>query len=298
MEAVFGGIEGGGTKFVCVLGTGPEQIVDELRLPTTTPEETLGRVIDFFQQPRPNLRLMALGLASFGPIDPDPTSHTYGHILDTPKAHWPNIDAVGILRAALGVPIGFDTDVNGAALGEARWGAGQHADPLVYVTVGTGIGGGALVGGHPIHGLQHPEMGHLLVPNFGGDTFAGICPFHGRCLEGVACGPAIAARIGRPADQLAEDDPVWDLEAQYLAYGLLSITEVLSPQRIIVGGGVASQGHLFPAIRRHLRRLNNGYISRAALAGGIDEYVVPPGLGGRSGVMGGLELARRALQTP
>ena len=297
MQEVFGGVEGGGTKFVCVLGTGPGHVVDELRFATTTPEETLGRVVAFFRRPRPDVLLAAVGVASFGPIDLDPTSPTYGHITTTPKPDWPGTDVVGMLRAALGVPIGWDTDVNGAALGERRWGAGGGADPLVYITVGTGIGGGALVHGRPLHGLVHPEMGHLLVPTFDGDTFPGICPFHGRCLEGVASGSALHARTGRPAENLAADDPVWELEARYLAFGLLCIAEILSPQRIVVGGGVASQSHLFDRMRRHLVGLNNGYIAHPALGDGVRDYVVPAGLGGEAGVMGALELARMAYES-
>ena len=294
MGTVFGGVEGGGTKFVCLLGTGPDHIVDEIRFPTTTPEETLGRIVAFFQQPRDGVQLAAVGVGSFGPIDLDPGSPTYGHITTTPKPDWAGTDVVGILRTALGVPIGWDTDVNGAALGERRWGAGRDADPLAYLTVGTGIGGGALVHGQPLHGLLHPEMGHLLVPTFGADTFPGICPFHGRCLEGVASGTALRARTGRPAQELAPDDPVWDLEAQYLAFGLLCITEILSPQRIVVGGGVASQPHLFEPMHRYLVHLNNGYIANSALNVDVSTYVVPPGLGGRAGVLGALELARMA----
>ena len=294
MEVLFGGIEGGGTKFVCVLGTGPDHVVDELRFATTTPDETLGRVVAFFRRRRRSVRLAAAGVACFGPIDLDPVSPTYGHVTTTPKPYWAGADVVGVLRAALGVPIGWDTDVNGAALGERRWGAGGGADPLVYVTVGTGIGGGAVVHGRPLHGLVHPEMGHLLVPAFDDDTFPGICPFHGRCLEGVASGPALRARTGLPAQDLPADDPVWELEARYLAFGLLCITEILSPQRIVVGGGVASQSHLFDRVRRHLVGLNNGYISRPALGDEVSAYVVPAGLGDEAGVMGALELARIA----
>lgn len=295
MKTVFGGVEGGGTKFVCLLGTGPDDIVDETRFPTTTPTETLGRVVAFFQRPRPDVTLAAVGVASFGPIDLDRASPTYGYITTTPKQHWANVDVVGTLGTALGVPIGWDTDVNGAALGERRWGAGGEADPLVYLTVGTGIGGGAVANGHALHGLLHPEMGHLLVPAFDGDTFPGVCPFHGRCLEGVACGPALQERTGRPAQDLAPDDGVWDLEARYLAFGVLCISEVLSPRRVIIGGGVGTRPHLLPLVRRHLVRLNNGYIARPALGDAVDSYVVTPGLGDRAGVMGALELARMAL---
>lgn len=295
--AVFGGVEGGGTKFNLLLGTGPDDVLDEERFPTTTPEETLGRVIDFFTRTRAGVRLVAVGVAAFGPIDPDPASPTYGYITTTPKAHWANTDVVGYLRQKLGVPIGWDTDVNGAALGELRWGAGQAASPLIYVTIGTGIGGGALVDGRPVHGLMHPEMGHLLLPAFDGDAFPGVCPYHGRCLEGLASGPALQARMGRRAEEVSPDDPVWELTARYLACGFLSMSEILSPQRIIVGGGVASVPGLLERVRRHLLHLNNGYIARLSSADVVQGYIVPPGLGGRAGVMGGLELARMALES-
>jgi len=294
---VFGGVEGGGTKFVLLIGTGPDDIVDETQFPTTTPEETLGRVVEFFAHPREEVRLSAIGVSSFGPIDPDPLSPTYGYITTTPKPGWAHTDVAGLLREKLGVPVGWDTDTNGAALGERRWGAGRDADPLYYITVGTGIGGGGLVNGRLLHGLMHPEMGHLLLPAFDGDTFAGVCPYHGRCLEGVASGPALRARLGRPAQEVGPDDPVWELEAHYLAAGLLSIVEILSPQRIIVGGGVAGAPGLLDRVRRQLVRLNNGYIARPELADGVADYIVPPGLGGRSGVMGALELARLAYET-
>ena len=292
MRHVFGGVEGGGTKFVLLIGTGPDDIVDEAQFPTTTPVETLGRVVEFFARPREGVRLAAIGVSSFGPIDPDPLSPTYGYITTTPKPGWAHTDVVGLLGETLGVPVGWDTDTNGAALGEHRWGAGRDADPLYYITVGTGIGGGGLVNGRLLHGLMHPEMGHLLLPAFDGDTFAGVCPYHGRCLEGIASGPALRARLGRPAQEVGPDDPVWELEAQYLAAGLLSIVEILAPQRIIVGGGVASAPGLLDRVRRQLVRLNNGYIARPELMDGMADYIVPPGLGGRSGVMGALELAR------
>jgi len=293
---VFGGVEGGGTKFVLLIGTGPDDIVDEAQFPTTTPLETLGHAVEFFARPREGVRLAAIGVSSFGPIDPDPLSPTYGYITTTPKPGWAHTDVVGLLRETLGVPVGWDTDTNGAALGEHRWGAGRSVDPLYYITVGTGIGGGGLVNGRLLHGLMHPEMGHLLLPAFDGDTFAGVCPYHGRCLEGIASGPALRARLGRPAQEVGPDDPVWELEAQYLAAGLLSIVETLSPQRIIVGGGVASAPGLLNRVRRQLVRLNNGYIARPELMDGMADYIVPPGLGSRSGVMGALELARLAYE--
>jgi len=296
-RTIFGGVEGGGTKFACVVGMGPDGIVDEIRFPTTTPDETLGRTIEFFRRPRPGMRLSAVGVGSFGPIDVDRTSPTYGHITTTPKPHWAHTDVLGVLRRALGVPIGWDTDVNSAALGEGRWGAGRGFDPLAYVTVGTGIGEGAIVDGRPLHGLVHPEMGHLLVPPFDGDTFPGVCPYHGRCLEGVASGPALQARMGRPGQEVSPDDPVWDLEGQYLAFGLLCIAQCLSPQRIVVGGGVAGMPHVLEPTRRHLLRLNNRYIARLSSADEVERYVVPPGLGEKSGILGALELARGAFES-
>lgn len=296
MRRLYGAVEGGGTKFQMLLGTGPKDIADEERIPTTTPDETLGRVIAFFRRPRPETTLVALGMASFGPIDLNPGSPTYGFITTTPKAGWRFTDVVGTLRSALGVPVGWETDVTGAALGEYRWGAGRDLQNLVYVTVGTGIGGGILVDGRPVHGLLHPEMGHLLMPPQDGDTFAGICPFHGRCLEGLASGPALHRRLGRPAEEVSPDDPVWELEASYLAAGIHQIVHVLSPQRIIVGGGVAGTPGLLERVRRHVVRLNHEYLVHPALGESIDSYIVPPGLRERAGAVGALELARRAAR--
>ena len=293
---LFGGIEGGGTKFNCMLGTGPDDIVAMETFPTTTPRETLDRVIRFLQQTPDDRPLVAVGVASFGPIDLDPSSPTFGYITTTPKAGWPNTNVVGALRESLGVPVGWDTDVNGAALAEHRWGAGQDDDPVVYITVGTGFGGGGYVNGAPIHGLIHPEMGHLLVPPIDGDDFPGVCPYHGRCIEGMASGPALEARAGRPAKTLAADDPIWELEAKYLAWAVAMIMDILSPKRIILGGGVMEQRQLFPRIHEHVVRLNNGYLHHPTILEHIDSYIVPPLLGSRCGMLGAIELARRASQ--
>jgi len=295
MEAMFGGIEGGGTKFACLLGRGPQEIVAEHTFPTTNPHDTLGEALRFFRDAAVGYRLEALGMASFGPIDLDPQSPTYGSVTTTPKVGWQHTDIVGLLRGQLGVPIGWDTDVNGAALAEQRWGAAQGANPVVYITVGTGIGGGACVNGAPVHGLIHPEMGHMLVARAAGDSFEGICPYHGDCLEGMASGPALEARTGRPARALAPDDALWDLEAYYLAWGVKTVMDVLSPQRVVLGGGVMEQRHLFPRIHRHVQRLHNGYLQHPAVTAQIDRYIVPPSLGSRAGVLGALELARLAL---
>jgi fructokinase len=290
---LYGAIEAGGTKFVCAVGTGPDDLKTVARFPATTPQETLGRCINFFRE-QPSID--ALGIGCFGPIELDRRSPAYGHVTTTPKPGWQNTDVVGPLGHALGVSVGFDTDVNGAALGEARWGAARGLDTAVYVTIGTGIGGGALSGGRLAHGLVHPEMGHLLLPREPDDLgFAGACPFHGaRCWEGVASGPAMEKRWGQRAETLAEDHPAWDLEARYVASGLATLVLVLSPQRLILGGGVMQVEHLFPKVRKHLQTSLAGYVQAEALLSGIDGYVVPPTLGARAGIVGALALAEVA----
>ncbi len=291
---LLGGIEAGGTKFVCAVGTGPEDLRAELRVPTTAPAETLARALEFFAAASRRDELTALGIASFGPIDPDPESPTFGHVTSTPKPGWAQTDLVGPVAAALGVPVGFDTDVNGAALGEHRWGAARGLDTFVYLTVGTGIGGGAMVGGRLLHGLLHPEMGHLPIGRRDDDDFPGVCPFHGSCLEGMASGPAIARRWGESAAELPDDHPAWELEAHYLGLGLASLICILSPQRIILGGGVMARAQLFPLVRQKLRELLNGYVAAPAITEENDRFIVPPGLGRRAGVLGALALAERA----
>ena len=292
MKLLYGGIELGGTKTVCALGTGPDDVRALDRFPTTTPGETLRRAAAFFREaPQPPA---ALGIGSFGPVDVDPTSPRYGHILDTPKLRWSGADVAGTLGDALGLPIVLDTDVNVAALGEQRWGAGQGADPLLYITVGTGFGGGVIVHGRPVHGLLHPEMGHVLVRRAEGDAFAGHCPFHGDCLEGMAAGPALEARWGTRAEHLPEDHAAWPLEAHYLAHALVGFILTLMPQRIVLGGGVMHQRQLFPLVRQQVQTLLNGYLDRPQVRSEIDAYVVPPGLGDRAGVLGALALAQTA----
>jgi fructokinase len=298
----YGGIEAGGTTFVCAVGEGPQAIHSEIAFPTTTPDETIERAIRFFRGGTLDARqaepIAALGIGSFGPLDPDPTSPTYGMITTTPKPGWQNVDIRGRiaqgLRSALDTPVAFDTDVNAAALGEHRWGAARGIDTFVYLTVGTGIGGGAMVEGRLLHGLVHPEMGHFRIPHDRNrDPFEGTCPFHGDCLEGLASGPAIEARWGAPGEQLPEGHPAWPLEAHYLALGLMAIVCIVSPRRIILGGGVMERSFLFPMIRAELQDLLNGYIQAAALTEAIDQTVVPPALGGRAGVLGALALAAR-----
>lgn len=293
--ALWGGIEAGGTKFVCAVGTGPEDIREEVRFPTTSPAECIEKSIAFFRPYREQGELGAIGIACFGPLDPDPASPTFGYITTTPKPGWGNVDIAGPIRKALGVPVGFDTDVNGAALGEGAWGAARGLDTFVYITIGTGIGGGAMVNGTLVHGLLHPEMGHVFVPHDRArDPFEGGCPYHGDCLEGLAAGPTIEKRCGQRAETLPADHPVWDLEAEYLAYGLIPQIYILSPQRIIMGGGVMEQAHLFPRVRRRVREILNGYVQAPAIQEDIDNYIVPPALGNRAGVLGAIALGQRA----
>jgi fructokinase len=292
--SVFGSVEAGGTKFVCGIGTGPADL-DTVQFPTTSPDETVEKAIAFFQER--GKRLRSIGIGSFGPIDPRPDSPGFGHITSTPKLEWRNYDLAGALREKLGIPVGFDTDVNAAVLAESRWGAGAGLEDFLYVTVGTGVGGGAMVHGRVLHGLLHPEMGHIPVPHDSlNDPFAGCCPYHGDCLEGLASGPAMEARWGIPPSALPVDHPAWALEANYLALALAAWVCTLSPRRVLLGGGVMQQSHLLPLIRAELARILNGYIQASELLSGLDRFVTRPQLGSRAGVLGGLILAEEILE--
>jgi len=289
-EPLFGGIEAGGTKFVCVIGTGPEDIRARTRFPTTEPEETLQRAVDFFRESSHG-KLHALGIASFGPVELRRHHPDYGCITTTPKPHWSGTDIVGYVHAALDVPIGFDTDVNGAALGEGRWGAARGLGTFAYMTVGTGLGVGSVVGGRTSHGLVHPEMGHMTVPRQAGDEFPGLCPFHGDCLEGMAAGPAIEERWGRRGETLSGNDLALaiDIEAGYLAAGLRNIVYTIAPERIVIGGGVAKMPGLIPRVRSRLIENLAGYPGLPEHSS--DEFVVPAVLGDMAGPVGALVLA-------
>jgi fructokinase len=290
-KLLYGGIEAGGTKFVCVVGTDPETLEEVVRFPTTSPEETLGRTLDFFKDWKD--RIAGIGIGSFGPLDIRPESETYGCIEKTPKPGWTGTDILSTIRE-LGVPTAIHMDVAASAIGEYTWGAGQDLRNLLYITVGTGIGATALLDGKPLSGLAASEMGHLFLPAAEADDFKGSCPFHGRCLEGIASGPAIAERWGRPGKDLGENHPAWELEAEYLAAGIVNYILVLSPERIIAGGGVMQQGGLFPLIRRKIQNKLNGYVDRIEITERIDEYLVEPGLGSRSGILGCLVMAKNA----
>ncbi len=293
----FGGIEAGGTKFVCVVADDNKNILAETRFPTTTPGETISRVVDFFQEQNPLIPepLSAFGVACFGPIDPRRSSPTFGYITSTPKPGWANTPIVQPLIEAFGAPVAIDTDVNAAAVGEGTWGAAAGLDDFLYLTIGTGIGGGGVFNSKPLHGLVHPEMGHIRIPHdWSRDPYGGFCPYHGDCFEGLAAGPALKDRWGQPGDALPVDHPAWSLEAHYIALALQNLICTLSPTRIILGGGVMQQKQLFPMIRDEVVKLLNGYVQAAAVLQGIDEYIVPPGLGARAGVLGAVALAQQA----
>jgi fructokinase len=290
-DAWFGAIEAGGSKFICAIGTGGGTILEDVRIDTRDPDATLRDVLHFFDGARARTRpLRAFGLAAFGPIELRRGAARYGFITSTPKPGWRDTDLLGPLRRALARPIGFDTDVNAAALAEWRWGAGVGLDSLVYVTVGTGIGGGVIHHGLPVHGLLHPEIGHVPVRRHAADAgFPGVCPYHRDCLEGMASGPAILARTGRPLAQCAPTDPIWDIEADYLGQLAAQLVLMHSPQRILLGGGVMEQQRLLPAVRARMLHWLRDYLTLAELRD--PGYLVPPGLGVGAGIRGALALA-------
>jgi fructokinase len=294
---LFGGIEAGGTKFVCAVAEDPHKIYARTEFPTTQPEETLGRAVSFFKQTRAEHGFLAgIGIASFGPVDLNLKSASYGFITRTPKASWSMTDMVGAIRREFDIPVGFDTDVNGAALAEMRWGTAKDLDTFIYMTIGTGVGGGGMAGGRLLHGLVHPEMGHVRLPHdWVKDPFPGACPYHGDCLEGMASGPAIEKRWGLPAVKLPAGHPAWELETEYLSFGLVNFICTLSPQRLILGGGVMNQSHLFPMIRRRVKELLNDYVQNPVILNQIDTYIVPPALGSQAGVLGAIALAQQAV---
>jgi fructokinase len=290
---LFGGIEAGGTKFVCIVASGPDRIVEQARIPTTTPEETLGKTVEFFRPFVAARQIDSIGIACFGPVDLDSASPTYGFITATPKPHWSNTDVRGLVQRALNVHTAITTDVNGAALGEFQWGASQGCDPSLYLTIGTGIGGGYLVDGKPLTGLLALEMGHIRIPHdFARDPFPGNCPFHGDCFEGLANGPAIQKRFGARGETIQANDPFWDVEAGYIAAALANYILTLSPKKIVLGGGVMQREYLFPKIRQDVQRLLNGYVVHPSILTDIDNYIVPPALGSRSGSLGAVALAQ------
>ena len=289
----FGGIEAGGTKFVVAIGDDQGHISNRESFPTTTPEETTEKIIEYFTRNPVD----AIGLGCFGPIDPDKNSPTYGYITTTPKPGWANYDIVGEIKKGLNnIPVGFDTDVNAACLGEVKFGAAQGLDSALYLTIGTGLGGGAYVEGNLVHGLLHPEMGHMMLVRREDDTYEGHCPFHKGCLEGMAAGPGLGERWGVKGDELDTDHQAWDLEAYYLGQACATYILILSPKKIILGGGVMMRKQLFPLIHKYTQEFLNGYIQKDEILNDIENYIIPPGLGNDAGIVGSIALAVEAVK--
>jgi fructokinase len=292
--SLFGGIEAGGTKFVCAVGSNPDDLRDEIRFDTTSPDKTIYRAIEYFREQSLRERLLAIGIGSFGPVDLNRGSSTYGYITSTPKPHWANTDFYGKIRDGLNITVGIDTDVNAAALGEYKWGAARGLANFIYLTIGTGIGGGGMINGRLLHGLLHPEMGHVFIPHdIKTDPYEGKCPFHKDCFEGLASGPALKDRWGEPAENLSEDHKAWDLEAKYISLALINYICTLSPQRIIIGGGVMEQKRLLSLIHEKVRGMLNNYIGVTELRENIEKYIVMPELGNKSGILGAIALAKQ-----
>jgi len=291
-----GGIEAGGTKIVCVTGTGPDDIRAKTQFTTATPEETIGKAISFFREEIRKGPLAAIGIASFGPLDLNEKSPTYGCITATPKPGWANTNLLKGIQKGLDIPVFIDTDVNGASLGEQKWGAARGLDAFIYLTVGTGIGGGGIINGRMMHGLIHPEMGHIRIPHdYKIDPFPGSCPFHGDCLEGLASGTAMIKRWGKAPEDIPPTHPAWQLEADYLATGIANFIGTLSPQRIIVGGSIMKKQGLLLAVRNKVKISLNNYVNSPEITENIDNYIVPPGLGDLSGVLGAIALAQQNI---
>ncbi|WP_308637482.1 ROK family protein [Paenibacillus silvisoli] len=288
---LIGAVEAGGTKFVCGIGNEKGEILERVSFPTEQPEKTLANVIAYFR----DKNVEAIGVGSFGPINIDPASPQYGYVTTTPKPGWGNYPFLPELRKAFDVPMGWDTDVNAAALGEATWGAAAGLDSCLYYTIGTGVGVGVYAEGKLVHGLVHPEGGHVLTRRHPEDTYEGFCPYHGDCLEGMAAGPALEGRWKVKGSELAPNHPAWAMEAFYIGQAVSSAVLLMSPKRVILGGGVMHQEHLFPLIRAEVRKNLNGYVSAEAVLDGIDAYIVPPGLGDNAGLSGALALGLRAL---
>ncbi len=287
----FGALEAGGTKMVCAVGTKEGEILERVSFPTESPKETMPKLLEYFR----DKEVQALGIGCFGPIDLNRQSESYGRILETPKLAWRNYDICGYFRNGLQVPVGFDTDVNGSMLGECTWGCARGLDTAIYITVGTGVGVGVLAGGKLLHGMQHPEGGHMLTPAREDDPYKGKCPYHGHCLEGLAAGPAIEERWGAKAKDLARRPEVWELEAHYLAYAITNYIMVLSPQKIILGGGVMHQGQLFFLVRAKVKDMIGGYLKTRGLED-MDSYIVPASLEDNQGILGALKLGMDAWE--
>ncbi|MDF2542291.1 MAG: hypothetical protein K0S47_2009 [Herbinix sp.] len=288
---LFGALEAGGTKMVLAIGNENGEILEQTSIPTEDPSVTIPKIITYFK----DKKIEALGIGSFGPIDLDKASKTYGYITSTPKLAWANYDIVGNIQKELNIPVGFDTDVNASALGEATWGSTKDVASSIYITIGTGIGVGVYQNGSLLHGMLHPEAGHILLSKHPEDHFEGVCPYHPNCMEGLASGPSIEKRWGKKAYELKDQTEVWEMEAFYIAQGLVSYIFTLSPHRIVLGGGVMHQEQLFPLIRQKVKELINGYVCTSQL-NDMDHYIVPASLMDNQGIMGCIQLAKNELQ--
>jgi fructokinase len=290
---LYGGIEAGGTKFVCIIGRNPDEIYQEERFPTTNPEETIKRAVDFFRPYQSSRELEAIGIASFGPVDLNKESPTYGFITSTPKPGWANVDLRGEIQRKLSVPVAFDTDVNAAAYGEKYWVQENHKlDPFIYVTIGTGIGVGVIINGSLLHGLVHTEAGHMAIPHdLEKDPFPGVCPFHGDCWEGLASGISMNERWKKQPQDLPDDHIAWELETDYTAFALVNLIYAYSPMRIILGGGVSQHPAFHTVVREKVLKINNGYVQSAAILEDINHFILPPALANRSGGLGAIAMA-------
>jgi fructokinase len=288
---LFGALEAGGTKMVMAIGNENGEILEQHSIPTETPDITMAKIADYFQYKK----IEALGIGSFGPVDLDRNSPTYGYITSTPKLAWANFNLVGYLKEALHIPIGFDTDVNASALGEATWGSMKGLSSGIYITIGTGVGVGVYMNGRLLHGMLHPEAGHVLLSKHPEDTSTSVCPYHPNCMEGLASGPSIEKRWQKKAFELKDEEKVWELEAYYIAQGIAGYILTLSPHKIILGGGVMHQEQLFPLIRKEVSRLLNGYI-RTRQMEDLDQYIVPASLQDNQGIMGCIQLAKLELE--
>ena len=285
-----GALEAGGTKMVCAVGDETGKIYEQVSIATETPEITIPKLITYFE----NKKVDALGIASFGPVELDRKADNYGYITTSTKLAWRNFDMVGSFQKVLRCPIGFDTDVNGSVLGEVTFGAAKGKSCVMYLTFGTGVGAGIYIEGKLLHGMLHPEAGHVLIQKRDCDHYAGKCPYHKNCLEGLASGPAIEERWGKKAILLADRAEVWELEADYIAQALTDYIVTISPEMIILGGGVMHQKQLFPLIRAKVQEYLGGYLQADELAD-MERYIVPASLHDDQGIMGCLELARRAF---
>lgn len=288
---IIGAIEAGGTKMVCGIGNENGDVIDRVSIPTTSPDETFALMIDYFKK----YDIEAMGIGSFGPLDLAPESPTYGYITATPKPGWNNTDFVGTFKNAFNVPVGFDTDVNGAVLGEVTYGAAKGAKSAIYITIGTGVGVGVYYEGKLFHGLVHPEAGHILLMRHPGDTYKGKCPFHANCMEGLASGPALMERWGKPAIELSDRKEVWEMESYYIAQAISNYVLCYSPEKIILWGGVMHQEQMFDMVRGKVKEMLGGYVASKVFDGDLSDYIIAPGLGEDPGIKGAIKLGLMAL---